>query len=316
MNNNMQNRAMRDVFIETIYNRMSADESIFFLTADFGSPYLDQIRKDFSDRFINVGIAEQNLVNVATGLALENCVVYAYAIAPFLTMRAYEQIRTNLAISSQVRPLNVNLVGVGAGFSYGLSGPTHHCYEDLTIMRLLPNMVLFSPSDWKLAEGFVDYSTKVNKPKYIRFDGKAMPPIYDIVDDELLSRGFCELVSGRKVCIVSTGYMTHKALEVAKGLKDVGVVDVFMLQTLCEEGLLRVLKKYELIVTVEEAFVGKGGLDSLVAGLLRKNDLNIRMESLGIGERYVFELGPREHLHEINHIDCESIASTIRRHMM
>ena len=88
---------MRDVFIENIFNLMHKDRNIFFLCADFGSPKLDNLRKKFSDRFINVGIAEQNLINVSTGLALEGFTVYAYAIAPFLTMRAYEQIRINLS---------------------------------------------------------------------------------------------------------------------------------------------------------------------------------------------------------------------------
>src|SRR5208337_5213045 len=108
--------------------------------ADFGSPKLDKLREDFSDRFINVGIAEQNLVNVSTGLALEGYTVYAYAIAPFLVMRAFEQIRNNMSLLYHTRELNVNLIGVGAGLSYDVSGPTHHSVEDIAIIRTLPNM--------------------------------------------------------------------------------------------------------------------------------------------------------------------------------
>src|SRR4030043_1921021 len=141
-------RVLRDIFIEKIHKKMETDESIFFLSADFGSPALDSLRDEFKNRFINVGIAEQNLINVASGLALEGYTVYAYAIAPFLTMRAYEQIRQNLAISSQIRPVNVNLIGVGAGLSYDVTGPTHHCLEDACIMRVLPNFVVFSPADY------------------------------------------------------------------------------------------------------------------------------------------------------------------------
>ena len=87
---------------------------VFFVTADFGSPVLDSIRKDFADRFVNAGIAEQNLVNISAGLALEGFKVFAYAIAPFITMRCFEQLRVNLALLSEVRQLNVNLIGVGA----------------------------------------------------------------------------------------------------------------------------------------------------------------------------------------------------------
>ena len=96
------------------------------MTDDMGAPVLDKLKVDFKSRFINVGIAEQNLINVATGLALEGFAVYAYAIAPFF-MRAYEQIRVNLALSGQFKEINVNMIGVGSGVSYEVSGPTHHC---------------------------------------------------------------------------------------------------------------------------------------------------------------------------------------------
>src|SRR3972149_4013558 len=146
-------KAMRDVFIEEIYNRMHEDRNIFFLSADFGSPKLDKLREDFRDRFINVGIAEQNLINISTGLALE-------------------------------------------GFSYDVSGPTHHCIEDITIMRSLPNFIIFSPSDWVLAQWFTDYSIKVKKPKYIRFDGKPLPSLYNITDCPDVVEGLGELKRG------------------------------------------------------------------------------------------------------------------------
>ena len=103
---------MRDAFLQAVLDRMEAEKDIFLLTADFGSPVLDGVQKEFPDRFVNVGISEQNLVNVATGLALEGFRVVAYAIAPFITMRCLEQVRINLAILSQVRPMNVTLVGV------------------------------------------------------------------------------------------------------------------------------------------------------------------------------------------------------------
>jgi len=183
MNPEQPPKTMRDVLIEAIYKRMADNPRIFFLSADFGAPALDKLRKDFPNRFINVGIAEQNLINIATGLALEGNIVFAYAIAPFLTMRAYEQIRLNLSISTQIKTVNVNLIGVGGGMGYDVAGPTHHCLEDIGIMRILPNMTVFSPSDWKLVENFVDYSISKETPKYFRLDGKPVPSIYDEVND-------------------------------------------------------------------------------------------------------------------------------------
>jgi len=303
---------MRDAFIEAVYERMRRNHSIFFLSADLGAPALDRLRKDFRDRFINVGIAEQNLINVATGLALENYVVYAYAIAPFLTMRAYEQIRQNLSISSQIKPLNVNLIGLGAGLSYGLSGPSHHCLEDISIMRLMPNFTVFSPSDWKLVKDFVDYSIKVRMPKYLRFDGESLPLIYDKIDDLILEKGFYELSKGKKVCLVSTGFMTHRALKIAKKLQNVGVIDVFLLKPLDETSLFEALKKYEHIITIEEAFINNGGLDSLISKIFRERQFDVKLKNLGFNDKYVFEVGNRNYLHKLNGLDERSIVKVIK----
>ena len=312
MNKTQTDKTMRDVFIEALYEKMSENDKIFFLSADFGAPFLDKLRKDFKDRFINVGIAEQNLINTAVGLALENYIVYAYAIAPFITMRPYEQIRQNLAIASQIRPLNVNLIGVGAGLSYGLSGPSHHCLEDISVMRTLPNFMVFSPSDWKLARQFVDYSIKIKMPKYLRFDGKPLPAIYEKTNNALFEQGFCELLKGKKVCLVSTGFMTQQALKVAKNLGNVGVVDVFMLKPLNENLLFSKLKKYKYIITLEEGFKNKGGLDTILSKILTNHQSNIRLKGLGFEDRYLFKVGDRNYLHKLNKLDERNIIKIIK----
>ncbi len=310
---------MRDVLIEQIYQRMADDEKIFFLSVDLGSPVLDKVREQFEDRFINVGIAEQNLINVSTGLAFEGFTVYAYAIAPFLTMRAYEQLRVNLSLSSELMELNVNLIGVGAGLSYDVSGPTHHCIEDIIIMRALPNFITISPSDSKITESLVDYTIDVKKPKYIRLDAKPVTQIYDKTDDFNLEIGFCELINGEKVCIVATGFMTHKALNAAKRLQEdninVGVLDMIILKPVNEELLSDSLNNYEYIITIEEGFINKGGLDSLILNVINKYQLDIRLKNLGFDDKYVFGLGGRDHLHKINNLDEESIIEIAKEYI-
>lgn len=304
---------MRDAFLEKIYERMHKNKRIFFLSADFGAPTLDKLKKDFKDRFINVGIAEQNLINISAGLALEGYIVYAYAIAPFLTMRPYEQIRQNLAISSQTRPVNVNLIGIGAGLSYDLSGTSHHCLEDIAIMRLLPNLTVFSPSDEKLVEHFVDYSIKIKTPKYLRLDSKSLPLIYDKIHDLNFAWGFYELMKGKKICFVSTGYMTHTALQVARDIKGSGVVDIFLLKPINEELLFKTLKKYKYIVTLEEAFIGNGGLDSVISKILCDRQSNIRLKRMGFKDAYVFDLGDRNYLHALNNLDKDNIIRIVKK---
>ena len=312
----METKVMRDVFIQQVYYRMRDDRNIFFLCADFGSPKLDKLKEDFKDRFINVGIAEQNLINVSTGLALEGFTVYAYAIAPFLTMRAYEQIRINLSLHAQLREVNVNLVGVGAGLSYDVSGPTHHCLEDITIMKVLPNVEVFSPSDWVLAQGFVDYSIRVKKPKYIRLDGKPLPQIYNSMKDFKIERGFSELKKGKKLCLVSTGIMTHKAMQVAKRLTkdgiEIGLIDVFLIKPLSEASFTKALRKYQAVITLEEGFINNGGLDSLVLQLINRKGIRIKFKNMGFSQRYVFDIGSRDYLHKLNKLDEGSIIKNIK----
>ena len=308
-------KTMRDVVIDKIFEKMHQNDRIFFLSADMGAPSLDRLRAQFTHRFLNVGIAEQNLVNIATGLALEGFCVYAYAIAPFLAMRAYEQTRTNLSLLSQIRRFNVNLIGVGGGVSYDVSGPTHHCLEDLTLMRTLPHLVVFSPSDWVLAERFVDYSLELNQPKYIRLDGKPLPSIYEENGNIHLEKGFCELKKGKDICIVSTGYMTHKALRIAKALAEnherMGVVDVFLLKPLDETSLKSTLQKYKVVITAEEAFVGKGGLDSLVSCIMEDANCTVKVKRLGFGDEYTFSTGGRDYLYAQHHLSDADFISLI-----
>jgi transketolase len=308
---------MRDVFIERLYQRMKEREDIYFLSADFGAPMLDTLKKKCSNKFINVGVAEQNLINISAGLALEGFNVYAYGIAPFLSMRPYEQIRINLSLLSQLRPMNVNLVGVGAGLSYETSGPTHHCLEDIGIMRMLPNMTVFSPSDWVLTEKFVDYSLAQIHPKYIRLDGKSLPQIYQTGQNINIADGFFELYPGCDVCIVATGYMTHKAINIRDMLKrknlNVGIVDVFLLKPINDALLASVLKKYKYVLTLEEAFIGKGGLDALISDVILKADLNVKLKCMGFKDSHCFEIGGREYLHKLNGLDENTIAAVVKK---
>lgn len=311
---------MRDVFIETIYDNMKENENIFFITADFGSPQLDRIREEFKDRYINVGIAEQNLINVSFGLALEGFVVYAYAIIPFLTMRAFEQIR-NIAINFQnikkktKDKININLLGVGAGLSYNISGPSHCALEDISIMRTLPGIEIISPSDCVLVKKSVDYSMRKKGVKYFRLDGKSLPIIYknNIISD--FDDGFCKIKNGQDggTCLVSTGFMTHKAINVANNRKDVGVIDIFLLNFLNENLFYNEIKRYKQIITIEEGFIGKGGLDSLVSKILdlKGFENNIKLKRLGFQD-YVFTVGDRDYLLELNGLDEDGIINMIK----
>jgi transketolase len=306
---------MRDALLEKIYLGMESDDLIFFLSADFGSPVLDKIRNDFPDRFINVGIAEQNLINISAGLALEGYTVFSYAIAPFITMRCYEQIRVSLALLSEVRPMNINLIGVGAGYSYVVSGPTHQCYEDLTLMRALPNFKVFSPADHITSSALFDKCISQSGPKYLRLDAQVLPCIYESTLPDL-DNGYEVHIEGGKVCFIATGFMLHTTLKVASHLISEGyqlaVVDIFDLTNFSSKKLESFLSNYSGIVCLEEGFRGRGGLDSMLFEFTSRRNLNVSMLNIGVEPGYSFELGTREELHEKVGIGFNSVVSQSR----
>lgn len=294
-------RAMRDVFLEQIWMSMELDEKIFFISADFGSPVLDKIRKDYPERFINVGIAEQNLINITAGLALEGFKVFAYAIAPFITMRCYEQIRINLALLSKIRQMNVSLIGVGAGYSYVVSGPTHQCYEDITLMRALPNFRVLSPADHITAKAMFTSCLNTCGLKYIRMDAQVLPVVYENKQPDI-ENGFHIHNDGKLICLIATGYMLHTAKKIVIELEimgyKVGLIDLYDLSSFDTKKLCKVLSQYSGIISMEEGFRGRGGMDSMLFELISRNNLLVKMLNLGVEPDYRFDIGDRNDLHE------------------
>lgn len=293
---------------------MHEDEQIFFVSADFGSPTLDRIRQRFPQRFINVGVAEQNLINISSGLAIEGFKVFAYAIAPFITMRCYEQIRVNLALLSEVRPINVTLIGVGAGYSYVVSGPTHQCYEDLTLMRALPNIAVYSPADHITTAALFGHCSSNSGIKYLRLDAQVLPVIYESSAPDL-ERGFNILHEGETICLLTTGFMTHTALNIVKHLilsgMQVGLIDLFDISNFAPDSLEKALQPYTKLATIEEGFRGRGGLDAMMFEFLSRRNMEIKMRNFGVEPNYCFELGSRADLHEQVGIGCDFVTKEI-----
>ncbi|EPZ2627459.1 transketolase family protein [Campylobacter coli] len=304
----MNKATMRDVFLNSLFLRMQDNNKIIIVTADFGAPSLDKIRESFPERVINVGIAEQNAINISVGLALEGYIVYVYAIAPFISMRCFEQIRVNIAILNMFRNMNINIIGVGVGMSYSTSGPTHHCLEDLSLMKSLPNIDIFSPSDCGLVNLYVEKSIFVDKPKYIRLDGEA---IADVKSEEFdFNDGFRTLNSNcisKKIAVVSTGYMSNKICNIVDDFENVLFIDIFLISSYNKSKLLQCLLNKQKIITLEEGFVGAGGLDSEINSICSSKNIT----NLGLQKKYCLEVGSRDYLHKQNKIDLEYLRSII-----
>jgi len=220
---------MRDAFFTEIEHRALMSNKVVIVTADMSAPALDDFRTNYPHRYINVGIAEQSMILTACGLAKEGFIPVCYAIQPFASLRCYEQIKVVAALMN----IPIMIVGVGAGFSYEDSGPTHHALEDLAIMRILPNMTVWNPSSNNLA---VRIAGEVGKGLiYVRLDRKDLPEIYPKPNDPYFYSG--HFVKGFYVLkaatmskwVISTGNMIHTVMDVAIELNgiNIGVIDIF-----------------------------------------------------------------------------------------
>lgn len=302
-------RGTRDSFFDALFPIAKEDRSVVLVTADCGAPSLDQFRTHLSNQYITVGIAEQNMIAIAAGLALAGKKPFCYAIAPFASLRCYEQIKVDLCSMH----LPVTVLGVGAGLSYDIMGPTHHTTEDISIMRALPDMQIYTPSDSIMGAALAELAYKTPGPKYVRFDREVFLSIYSEQAD--FSAGIAHLRSGRGICLIASGIMVHSALRVAENLKDkglaAGVIDVYRPAPLNAGLLIQMLSGYERVVTIEEHFL-PGGIGEAIRVLLSEQNLSKRILNLGLPHKYLFEYGGRRNLHESAELDDQNLSRRIQ----
>lgn len=307
----MNNISQRDAFWNRVYERALKDRDIVIVSADMGAPALDQIRRDIPSQFVNVGIAEQNAITLASGLAMSGKKVFTYAIAPFITFRCLEQIRVNNAMMN----IPITIVGVGAGFGYEDSGPTHHLIEDLALMRSMPNITVNSITDSVMATAVAEKCCSgITHTQYVRLDRQPLPPVYN--DTDSFDAGLSVLNPVAETCIVATGSMTHTALQVAKRVADegitVGVIDLYNLPV-NEKLLLDSIRGVKRLVTLEEHFLA-GGLGSAICEVLADNDVMLPVKRLGLPQqnKYCYEYGGRDIIRGFYGLNDEAVFQAIR----
>lgn len=304
----MKRITMRDAFFGRLYEIAKVNRDIIVISADMGAPSLDKFREDLPEQFINVGIAEANMITVASGLSLSGKRTFVYAIMPFATLRCYEMIKVNLSLMN----LPVTIVGVGAGFSYDDSGPTHHATEDIAVMRTLPGITIFNPSDIAMTRRLADMACNISGPSYIRLDRKIQPVIYP--EDAKFSEGLSCLKPAKDICIIATGNMVHTAFKVSEKLKkhslQSGVVDLYRIKPVNIKLLLRYLAPAKRIVTLEE-HLASAGIGGLIAEILVDNNKKTPLKRIAIPDKYYYAYGGRENIQSLCGIDTESIVKTI-----
>lgn len=274
----------RNGFGEGLVLAAEADKNVVGLCADLTeSTRIQAFAEKFPDRFIEVGVAEQNLATVAAGMALGGKIPFISSYAVFSPGRNWEQIRTTICYND----VPVKIIGSHAGVSVGPDGATHQALEDMAIMRALPNMIVISPADWLEAKKATQAMARINKPCYMRLSREKVPVI--TTEQTAFEIGKAEVFyEGDDATIIATGQMVYKALLAAEALKmhkiNVRVINCHTIKPLDKNTILKATEETGAIVTVEEHQI-TGGLGGAVAEVLSQ-DFPVPLKIIGVEDHF------------------------------
>ena len=286
-------------------------EDVVFLVADSARACRFECPESCQDRLVECGIAEQNMIGVAAGLARAGKKPIAFAFSPFACERCFEQVRVDVAYSG----LGVVIVGSEGGVGMGTQGVTHYGWEDMAVMRSLPGMTVMDPADHVELYHCLEKALDMNAPVYIRLSGGIPSPVY-LNDCELEIGKAHELRAGTDATIIAVGTMVSVALEAAslleaKGLS-VGVADMWSLKPLDEDFVLKYASSVSAIVTLEEHSV-VNGLGSAVADALAQHHSRARLTKLGLPDAYPPSVSPYPVMLEDYGLTAGQVASSVEK---
>ena len=305
--NKIPNRA---VMCEVLKEAAAKDPDVVVLCSDSrGSASLTSFADNYPEQFVEVGIAEQNLVSIAAGLASCGKKPFAASPASFITTRSYEQCKVDCAYSDT----NVKLIGISGGVSYGALGMTHHSAQDIAAMSAIPGMRVYLPSDRHQTRKLFEALLKDDKTAYIRLGRNPVEDVYEEGNVPFEMDKATVAAEGTDVLIVACGEMVRPAVDAAALLKEqgisAGVLDMYCVKPLDRESLLKAAEGKKLVVTVEE-HAPFGGLGSMVAQVISASDPK-RVINLALPDTPVIT-GTSKQVFEHYGLDGKGIASTVR----
>ena len=302
---------MRIAFTNALFEIIKNDKKVILLTADLGYSVFEELEKKYPRQFVNVGIAEQNMTGLAAGMAIEGLTPVIYSIVPFSTMRNFEQIRNDICYQN----LNVKIVGVGAGFSYGPYGHTHHGLEDIAILRPLPNLEIYSPGDPAEADAVTKIALKRVGPAYIRLGRAGEPAVHEGKINVIRGKAI-QMSEGNDVGIFSSGAMLYTANKVKSQLQSLGIsTALFSMPTikpLDTKAVVKAAHTAKLLVSIEEHFA-VGGLGSAISECLTDAGSKARLLRIGVPDSFTKVIGAQEFMRKANGLDPDSIVAALIR---
>lgn len=303
-------KEMRQALADALVKVAETDDRIVVLEADLMSCHATKsFKAAYPDRFINVGIAEQNLIGVSAGLATMGKIPFAYSFGPFATRRCYDQIFISVAYAKQP----VKIVGTDPGVTAEANGGTHMPFEDMSLMRAIPKMVCFEPTDATMIETALPEIIKHNGPVYIRMPRKKQEKVYDEIKDFTLGKGI-KVRDGKDVTIIASGIMVSRAIEAADILGEEGVsvrvINMHTWKPIDEEAIISAVKETGAIVTAENHSTN-GGLGSAVAEVVVEK-CPAPVEMIGVRDSFG-EVGKIPYLSERFGLTTKDIIEGVRK---
>lgn len=301
---------MRNAFADEITKMAATDPRLVLLSGDIGNRLFDKLRAQSPERFMNCGVAEANMMGVAAGMASTGLRPIVYTITPFTTTRCYEQIRVDVAYHEAP----VIIVGTGAGLAYAELGATHHSLEDLAILRCLPGMQVFAPTDANDLRGTLRAAIKSDRPTYIRIGKKGEKPYFTEVPEVAIGK-FRVLKPGARIALLVAGTLIHEAAAAAEAITaQTGItcelVSAACIKPLDEAYLADAARRFEVLVTVEEHGV-TGGLGAAVTEFVSGQPYRPLIVRIGTPDAFMHDLGTQEWARTQFGLDAEGIAKKV-----
>jgi transketolase len=298
---------MRTAFIKQLIEEAKTNDKIFLLIGDLGYNVVTPFAEAYPDRFINVGICEQNMVGIASGLAMNGYNVYLYSIGNFPTLRCIEQIRNDVCYYNG----NVKVVSVGAGFAYGSSGVSHHATEDIGMMRTLPNMVICSPSDPSEAKAITHISAQYNGCMYIRLGKAGEKEIYSEPYPLKIGDIHCYQDNNSTSAVIASGSVMYYAINwIKENNIDTAVYSIPFVKPVNKDQLQKLASRHSNLIVMDEHQKSSGVASALLEQL---SDLYTegkikqfpKVRRLEIDEQFIYIAGNQQYLREFTHITLQ-----------
>jgi len=300
---------MQSAYIGKLMELAERDTNVLHVLADSGTGYDEMFRRNFPKQIYNFGIAEENMIAAAAGMAMVGRIPFVFTAGAFLAYRSFEFIRDDVCFQD----LNVKIVGMGSGLSWSSLGPTHHTTEDIAVLRSIPNLMILSPATPKQVTECVRIAYENVGPVYIRIGMNHEKEFYDDKYRMNISENET-ILKGKEILVYSTGSILEEVCEAATILKKNGIqveiVNVTTIKPFDKGDIIEKSKKFHIIYTVEEHNV-IGGLGSIISEVVAENNLDVKVNKIGLNDCFAIGYGTHSTVRKNNGLDAASIANWI-----